>query len=211
MSQLIAAAKAIAHVVHAGQVDKAGNDYIAHPAAVAELLEDWGEEYVAAGWLHDVIEDCKGYQLYASNLIAAGISDEVADAVQDLSRNWNDGQDYYARVGKSQIGVVVKVADIVHNSDPVRLSALDWKVQQRLRAKYAKAMLELENSPAFKIQFLGQGCSRSLVNMAFNQLNLWESDGSEADSDGGDAEQWQSAWVSDADSADSRNKHDSSL
>ena len=45
-------AEQIPTTAHAGQVDKAGRPYIAHPARMA------GDEHaVAAAWLHDVVED----------------------------------------------------------------------------------------------------------------------------------------------------------
>jgi (p)ppGpp synthase/HD superfamily hydrolase len=53
-------AEDIARRAHAGQVDKAGLDYITHPARVAAGVRLHGgkNEAVAAAWLHDVLEDC---------------------------------------------------------------------------------------------------------------------------------------------------------
>lgn len=47
--------------VHVGQVRKDGKDYITHPEEVASILEENGaKDYlVAAGYLHDTIEDAK--------------------------------------------------------------------------------------------------------------------------------------------------------
>ena len=45
----------IARVAHAGQVDKAGKDYINHPLRVMEMGKDENEKIV--GVLHDVVED----------------------------------------------------------------------------------------------------------------------------------------------------------
>lgn len=52
----------IAQIVHAGAVRKGTEiPYIHHPVAVARILEDHGhgEELVAAGLLHDTVEDAK--------------------------------------------------------------------------------------------------------------------------------------------------------
>ncbi|MEN9244795.1 MAG: HD domain-containing protein, partial [Gloeomargarita sp. DG02_5_bins_242] len=45
--------------LHRGQKRKSGEDYIIHPVAVAGLLWDLGgdAQMVAAGFLHDVLED----------------------------------------------------------------------------------------------------------------------------------------------------------
>jgi len=58
-SEVIASAFEFAHALHEGQVRKSGEPYIAHPVAVAALLRDLGGDYamVAAGFLHDVVED----------------------------------------------------------------------------------------------------------------------------------------------------------
>ena len=51
---MIAAARLIAKLAHAGQVDKAGNDYFSHPEAVAAMLDTPKEKVV--GYLHDTVE-----------------------------------------------------------------------------------------------------------------------------------------------------------
>ena len=54
-STRIAAARALAEERHRGQVDKAGQPYIGHPARVACRLS--GEDEQVVGWLHDTVED----------------------------------------------------------------------------------------------------------------------------------------------------------
>jgi guanosine-3',5'-bis(diphosphate) 3'-pyrophosphohydrolase len=60
-SPLVRAALEKARVAHAGQVrnGSGGMPYVEHPVAVAALLEEHGyrDEVIAAGLLHDVIED----------------------------------------------------------------------------------------------------------------------------------------------------------
>ena len=48
-------ARQIAEIAHKRQIDKGGNAYILHPQRVAENVH--GDEYKAAAWLHDVLED----------------------------------------------------------------------------------------------------------------------------------------------------------
>ena len=56
---LICRAFNFAYTLHEGQYRKSGEPYIAHPVAVAGLLRDLGGDSVtiAAGFLHDVVED----------------------------------------------------------------------------------------------------------------------------------------------------------
>lgn len=56
---LICRAFNFAYELHEGQTRKSGEPYIAHPIAVASLLKDLGGDSVtiAAGFLHDVVED----------------------------------------------------------------------------------------------------------------------------------------------------------
>ena len=57
--KLLAAAFDFAHQLHDGQMRATGEPYIVHPIAVADLLRDIGagSSVIAAGFLHDVVED----------------------------------------------------------------------------------------------------------------------------------------------------------
>src|SRR6185503_9052310 len=56
---LIAQAYKVSQKAHAGQKRKTGEPFFIHPLAVAEILASWNmdEETIAAGLLHDIIED----------------------------------------------------------------------------------------------------------------------------------------------------------
>jgi GTP pyrophosphokinase len=58
-NELICRAFQFAYELHAGQFRKSGEPYICHPVAVASLLRDLGgsSAMIAAGFLHDVVED----------------------------------------------------------------------------------------------------------------------------------------------------------
>jgi (p)ppGpp synthase/HD superfamily hydrolase len=139
-AELVAAAQAIATIAHRGQTDKLGVDYILHPARVAARLKDPAE--VAAAWLHDVIEDC---DVTREDLLKAGISPEVVDAVVLLTRTPGDkdGPDpdaYYRALRENPIALAVKRADIADNTDPARTALLPEEQRERLRAKYEHAL-----------------------------------------------------------------------
>ena len=67
----------IARQAHAGQVDKAGADYIEHPLRVMERGEN--EEQKIVGVLHDVVEDS---DWTFEMLEEEGFSDEIIDALR---------------------------------------------------------------------------------------------------------------------------------
>ncbi|WP_104138790.1 HD domain-containing protein [Arthrobacter sp. ZGTC131] len=131
----VAAAKAIATIAHRFQTDKIGVPYIEHPRRVAARLND--PKQVAAAWLHDVIEDCG---VTAKDLAAAGISEEVVQAVVLLTRtDDNKGDGYYEAIRNNPIASAVKLADIEDNTDPKRTGRLDPEKRAELADKYEKA------------------------------------------------------------------------
>lgn len=136
-------ARAVATIAHRGQTDKAGRPYIEHPAAVAASFEgrDDSIDLQAIAWLHDVLEDT---DLNAQDLRNAGIGRSIVEDVERLT-HWDgeSDQDYYERVRKSERARRVKIADVMHNSDPSRLALLDPGTQARLTEKYARALSAL--------------------------------------------------------------------
>ena len=137
-------ALSIATEAHRGQFDKAGIDYIEHPIFVASQVDS--EEEKAVALLHDVIEDSS---VTAEELLNAGLPETVVTAVQILSKK--KGQDYqtYLKTVKSNpLARAVKLADIKHNSDLLRLETITDKDLERLE-KYKKAIdyLSIELHP----------------------------------------------------------------
>jgi (p)ppGpp synthase/HD superfamily hydrolase len=102
-------AKTLARLMHAGQVDKAGEDYFAHLVRVAEA----GEFYVdvVVGYLHDIIEDTA---MTHEDLAAFGFGDYVGTAVEALThRKGETYADYMARiVAAGGSAARVKAADL---------------------------------------------------------------------------------------------------
>ena len=128
-------ALSIATKAHRGQFDKAGIDYIEHPIFVASQVDS--EEERAVALLHDVIEDSS---VTAEELLNAGLPETVVTAVQILSKK--KGQDYqtYLKTVKSNpLARAVKLADLKHNSDLLRLETITDKDLERLE-KYKKAI-----------------------------------------------------------------------
>lgn len=124
----------LAEKAHAGQVDKAGKDYITHPVAVSGMLEDEEEKCVAL--LHDVLEDTD----VTEEEIREEFSDTIADAVVAMTRGEHETyEDFIRRAKKNPIARKVKMADLTHNMDLSRLPVVTDKDLRRLE-KYKRAM-----------------------------------------------------------------------
>ncbi len=104
-------AETIARKAHRGQ--KYGDrDYIeAHVAQVAAIVARLGynDRYVAAAWLHDVVEDTP---VTEQDLIDQGIPTDVVAAVDALTEREDETRlQYLERVARHQMAVAVKYAD----------------------------------------------------------------------------------------------------
>lgn len=147
-SALVETARRLATQAHGAQKDKAGNPYIDHPRRVAERLEAAGAsaQAVAAGWLHDVLEDTP---TTAADLAAVGIPAEVIDAVTAVTKRPGEPtEDYAARIRASALGLQVKEADLADNCDPARMALLDENTRERLTSKYRRMRTLLHPEPA---------------------------------------------------------------
>jgi (p)ppGpp synthase/HD superfamily hydrolase len=132
------AVEAAARDAHRGQTDKAGRPYAEHLQAVAEGVSARGgdEEQIAAAWLHDAVEDDA---LSARWLDEAALSRRTKDIVLAVTKRAGEPPEAYARRILATPGaLLVKEADLAHNADPVRLSALDEATRKRLTEKYAR-------------------------------------------------------------------------
>jgi len=139
---LLGAALELATRAHAGQVDKAGHDYLAHPLRVAARVVDAGEEAVAVALLHDVVEDSA---VGIEDLVAAGFPERVTEAVDRLTRR--DGEphaDAVRRAAADPLAATVKRADVADNADPARLALLPQELRTRLIARYEHAVTLLD-------------------------------------------------------------------
>lgn len=121
----------IATKAHEGQTrwDKT-TPYITHPQAVARaLIEEgyWDEEYVAAAWLHDVIEDTDVTENY---LVAKGVNPWTVQAVMVLTKTDDVNYlDYILAVGGNDIARIVKIADIRHNMSDLKNGSMKQKYE----------------------------------------------------------------------------------
>ncbi len=144
-------ARLLAQEAHAGQVDKSGKPYFLHvetvSRTVADLIRDQelGSEMFSlkaqiVGYLHDIIEDT---DITPEDLRGYAIPPDCILAIEAITKN--DGlsyQDYLVRVRSNKLATVVKIADMMHNSDLSRLDYVTIKDLTR-REKYQKAIMFL--------------------------------------------------------------------
>lgn len=126
MKSQLELAREIATEAHKGQFRRDGvTPYHTHPEAVAERVSDEGKP---AAWLHDVLEDCKGWN--AGRLMDSGVDERTVWAVVKLTKIYGvDYEAYINSVKQDPIAREVKIADIEHNlaSNPKEKNAPKYK------------------------------------------------------------------------------------
>lgn len=126
MSDLFENALQFAAVKHAGQVRK-GTDipYITHPVGVAFLLqgEDQREEVVAAGLLHDILEDTATSEEELLQLFGEEVLQLVKSASEpDKTLSWEErkGHTIADLAFRSNEELAVITADKLHNLQSIQ-------------------------------------------------------------------------------------------
>lgn len=126
MAEIELRARAFAHAAHhsISQVRKyTGEPYIAHPAAVVELVRSvpHTEVMLAAAWLHDVVEDTP----IALDVIEQQFGPEVAALVEqltDVSRREDGNRKARKAIDRAHTAKAspetktIKLADLIDNS-----------------------------------------------------------------------------------------------
>lgn len=137
----IVAAFSLACKAHAGQKDKSGRAYIAHPMTVASNVGD-DETCVVVALLHDIVEDGN----VSLDEIRKEFGNDVADAVALLTHDddLTYGQ-YIDRIATSgnDVAIRVKIADLSHNMCVSRIACPSHGDADRAILRYAKAYTKL--------------------------------------------------------------------
>lgn len=126
---------------HAGQLDKAGKPYAAHPIRVGlSCFDGCTQDMFIAALLHDVVED--------THVTLEEIEEKfgacVADAVNALTRRKSESyHQYILRCKANPIARRVKLSDIEDNTRPERIAALP-KLERPNLGRYARAKAILE-------------------------------------------------------------------
>ena len=124
---------------HKEQTDKNGMPYVFHPFHLAEQMKDENTTIVAL--LHDVVEDSS---LTFDDLYKIGFPEETLTAIQLMTHDKAvPYMDYVSIIKENPIARIVKLADLIHNSDLSRLNEVSEKDLERV-AKYKRAIAILE-------------------------------------------------------------------
>jgi len=138
--------------LHDGDVDKGGAPYWAHPLMVSLRAKNIAmqaklDEKVAilAALLHDVVEDGKT----TLKQIEARFGAEVAKVVGILTRDPKMSYMEYVKsivASGSKMALLVKWADLIHNTNPKRMKKLVELDRARLSKKYDTALKLVEKA-----------------------------------------------------------------
>ncbi len=127
---------AIAAQAFIGKEDKGGKPYILHCIHVMLAVKELGSQAMIAGVLHDLIEDT---DWTPKMLLAEGFDERTVKLVVMLTHKEDETyEDYVARVSLNPITRAVKIHDLRHNSDIMRMKGLLEKDFERLK-KYHHA------------------------------------------------------------------------
>lgn len=150
---LICRAFNFAYQLHGEQYRKSGEPYIAHPVAVAGLLRDLGGDtaMIAAGFLHDVVEDTE----VTPEEIQENFGEEVRMLVEGVTKlskfNFSSKRERQAEnfrrmflaMAQDIRVIVVKLADRLHNMRT--LEHLKPEQQQRIALETREIFAPLAN------------------------------------------------------------------
>jgi GTP pyrophosphokinase len=152
-SDLICRAFNFAYKLHEGQYRKSGEPYIAHPIAVAGLLRDLGGDgaMIAAGFLHDVVEDTEvtpeeieaRFGVEVRNLVEAVTKLSKFNFSSKTERQAENFRRMFLAMAQDIRVIVVKLADRLHNMQT--LEHLNPQQQQRIALETREIFAPLAN------------------------------------------------------------------
>ena len=130
---------------HAGQVDKAGEEYANHPLAVARSMSRAPRNrrtLMTVALLHDVVEDPS----VTIDEVREGFGDDVANAVALLTHERGVPYlEYVQSVADSgnDVAIRVKIADLTQNMNLSRLPVVTETDKRRVTERYVPALATL--------------------------------------------------------------------
>lgn len=145
MEQNIQLAKAIALAAdrHKDQFDKGGKPYILHVLKVMHYTKSEDLEVLQIAVLHDVVEDT---DVTYADLRSMGFSERVIAGIRALTKIKGQTHDeYLAGILANCDAIVVKMADLRHNSDIRRLKGVTEKDVKRV-VKYHNMWVMLKDA-----------------------------------------------------------------
>lgn len=141
LNTLLSKAIALAATKHADQFDKGGSPYILHVLKVMHYTKSDDLEILIIAVLHDIVEDT---DVTYDDLRLMGFSERVIAGIAALTKlPGQTHKEYKAGILSNVDAIIVKKADLRHNSDIRRLKGVTEKDVARV-VKYHSMWLELE-------------------------------------------------------------------
>lgn len=138
---MLSSAIRIATQAHDGQYDRGGMPYILHPLKVLHYCKSQDEEILCIAVLHDVVEDSS---VTWSDLSEACMSERVISAVRALTKIPGQSYDEYREaVFSNRDAMLVKLADLRHNTDIRRLKGVTVRDRERM-ARYHEFAFDIQ-------------------------------------------------------------------
>ena len=133
MSQQLSNMLVLATQRHDGQFDKGGMPYILHPLKVMHYLKTADQELQCIALGHDLIEDTfKNASEGFGFLKARGFSERVISGIRSMTKLPGfTYEQYKMQIKINPDAVLVKMADLRHNSDIRRLKGVTLKDVER--------------------------------------------------------------------------------
>jgi len=123
------------------KLDKGGHPYILHCIAVMNAMPRHDQELKCIAMMHDLVEDCEEWSL--TRLVLEKFTPRVINALKLLTHDRDvPYDDYISALAHSEDARIVKMADLRHNSDIMRMKGLRKKDFDRLE-KYHRAYMYL--------------------------------------------------------------------
>ena len=131
--EMLAKAIAITSNAFEDSLDKGGVPYIMHCLHVMNIVgkkTDKDPELMSIAVMHDLIEDT---EWTLADLASAGFSDRVIAGVSSMTHDPHETYEEYLNViAANPDAVIVKLVDLKHNSDPMRMKGLRDKDMDRI-------------------------------------------------------------------------------
>lgn len=138
---MLSSAIRIATAAHDGQYDRGGMPYILHPLKVMHYTKSTDEEILCIAVLHDVVEDSS---ITWSDLREVCMSERVIAAVRALTKIPGQSYDEYREaVFSNRDAMLVKLADLRHNTDIRRLKGVTVRDRERM-ARYHEFAFDIQ-------------------------------------------------------------------
>lgn len=141
---------------HQFQFDKGGKPYILHCLHVMNTVKSKDPEVLTVAVLHDIVEDTP----MTINDLSVLFSKRVVDAIDLITKK--EGQsynDYINGICTNRDAMLVKMADLRHNSDITRIKGLtvkDFERMKKYQAAYHLIKGALKKFPTIHLKVAGE-------------------------------------------------------